>query len=240
MWGEETITWSGSLDAGLGERALRRVADQRHVRLEAEALLPHAARGLAGDAPAVEELGRRRRLGDDRRERVVAVAEQERGGGVAGVALVGGAGAAAAQVRQHGQPAIRRGEPQRGDGAARRAGEVDREALVAEVERGVDRVGVGLVEVGGGRRREVDRARAGAVGQRSARGLDAHRRRVLVERGDHARALAAARPERASELLVLEPVARDVGPVGDDRMSVTVIAHTVCPDGAYQQSEVRP
>ena len=86
-----------SLPEGFGDGGL----SERDVHVFAEALLPLAREGLAGDAPAIEELAARRRHGDRRGEDGCAIAvvrAEKRHGGVAHVALVAPAGEARAEI----------------------------------------------------------------------------------------------------------------------------------------------
>ena len=147
--GDDEVVDGVGGDAGLLEGVGDRLLGQRHVGVLAEALLP-LARGLARDAPAVEELaggGRRadRRSANDGPR----LAEHEGGGGVvAAVALVGAAGQAGAHVGQH-EARRRRAPPAHGaDAGAHGADHVVGRHRPVEAEGGVDGGGVGLVEVG--------------------------------------------------------------------------------------------
>ena len=79
-------------------------------------------------------------------------------------------------------------------------------------ERGVDRRGVGLVDVGRRGCGEQQRRRTVAVerGQRPPRRLDAHRGRVLVEGGDGACAATGRSAERRADGAPLQPPVRQV------------------------------
>ena len=88
--------------AGVLECGGEGLAGQRDVHLLAEALLPDVGVGLAGHAPAVEELVARRSPPDELGHRSVGGAD-EGGGAVAAVPLLGRARQAGAQVRHHGQ-----------------------------------------------------------------------------------------------------------------------------------------
>ena len=116
---------NGVVDVALGQprifqRGRKGLAGQRHVELLAEALLPDVRVRLAGDAPAVQELVARRAPADHLGHRAVGRAD-ERGGAVTAVALLGRAGQAGAQVRDHRQrgATAARPTPHPAPGAAR-------------------------------------------------------------------------------------------------------------------------
>ena len=119
---------------------------------------------VAGHSPAVDELlghtGVRNELRQQRS--VLVVAPQHRGGGIATRGLVGGSRPAGSHVtgdskrRACGfQPAARSAR----DRGAHRAHRVVRRCRTVEPQRGMDGGCVGLVEVGGARRREPQRVR---------------------------------------------------------------------------------
>ncbi len=165
---------------------------------------PTAWSGVAGDAPAVDELlgGR----ADPRYSATTGPAASSPTSSAAAAVAPGrlvAARQADADVRGHDERvagALERA-PQRPDPRARRAAEVERAAVGVEAERGVDRGGVGLVEV---RRAPVVEKRAsgwrasGRARRASRAASTPMRRGVLVVRGDGAGALAAALAEKAA------------------------------------------
>ena len=153
----------------------------------AEPLLPHLRAGVAGRAPAVEELlgGRAaaEELGEHgavalvadrrgpRRRRRRRTRRRRRPGPCGGRRSTTRCGAPAAQ-----------GGVERADRRAHRAVGVERADVAAEPQRGVDGGGVGLVDVGGRDGGEPQRVRGQAAErpQRRAGRLDAHGGGVLV------------------------------------------------------------
>ena len=88
---DDPVVDRGRGDARVLERLGHRGLAERHVGVLAETLLPLVRRGLARDAPALEELGGRRRVGDGLGEHgqlARVVGAEQRGGAVAAVALV--------------------------------------------------------------------------------------------------------------------------------------------------------
>ena len=207
-------------DARRLQRRLEGLRPERHVAGLPESLLPHPRPALARGAPAVEELVARRRapevLGEDRSARLV-LAHHDRGRRVTAGRLVGRGRQAVAEIRarQKGRPAPLERSDERAHPRAKRAAEVERPHASVEAEGGVDRGGIGLVEVGGRGRREPEPRGAGAGHrpEREARGLDAHGRGVLVVRGHAPAALATAAAEEPGDRGALEAsvghVARD-------------------------------
>jgi hypothetical protein len=105
----------GLLDPCLGKGSADGLADQRHVDLEPESLLPLRARDLTGQPPTVEELGRGRSLGDYLDGGLVTRPEQERDGTVGSVPLLDRGGEPRPEVRKHRKPAGGRCRAQRPD-----------------------------------------------------------------------------------------------------------------------------
>ena len=195
---------------GVGEGGL----GQGHVGHLAEALLPLPGRGLARDAPAVEELRRRRcsgqRLADD-----AVLAEHEGSGAVTAVTLVGPAGQAGAHVGQHHEGVTglcpeSHGAGTRTHGAAHVVGR----HLFGQAEGGVDSGGVGLVQVGrvGGGEEHLVEVR---LGDGSGR-LHPHRGGVLVVGRHGPGALAAEAAEGFADAGPFEAEERDVCVVRSD------------------------
>ncbi len=210
------------------ERIAERIVDERCVGVLAETLFPLFARRLARLAPTVGELGGRTRTADDLRDDAV-VPETKRRGGVATACLIRAAGKTRANVGQDRDRIAVAGAHHRRNTTANRADRVDGCCRRGKTERRVNRVRIRLVEVRGIRGGKPQRAWhpvRSDVAQRDATRLDRHRRRVLVEAGDRALALSAARAERLRDDTALQAPVRDVGPVSDDSGHVGTITHT--------------
>ena len=220
--GDDQPRDGGRGDPGALERLGQRRLTERYVGVLAEALLPHARGGFAGQPPAVEKLRGRRgaaqRLGQHARVGRV-VGEEERRRAVAAIALVAAARQPGADVAEHGQ----RGAPRvarRAHGADRRAhgaDDVHGEGRGRQIERGVNGGRVGLVEIGRVGGREVERlGHDGGAAQRCPPGLDAQRGRVLVVGGHGTGAAAGGHPERLGDRLAVQAPVGQVGSVADD------------------------
>ncbi len=197
---------------------------ERHVLDLAEAVLPELRAHVAGRPPAVDELAgraaRAQELGDDRARGVVA--DEDRRRAVAAGRLVATAGQAGPDVGGDDQrgPLAPQRQVQRTDARAHRGAEVDGGDIGVEAQGRVDRGRVRAVRVGRRAGREEEQLGIGgrAVPRETGR-LDAHRRRVLVVRGDAAGALPAAGADEGADLRTVE------APVGD--------VATRCEDAAH-------
>ena len=179
----------------------------------AEAVLPRAGVAVARAPPTLGELvgdrGAAQVLGDH-----VALADEGGRGAVAARGLLGTGRPAGAQVgadHERGPARVERGA-QGADAGPDGAAGVHGQRAGIQPECGVDRRGVGLVQVGGGRRGEpqtVGRG-AGSAPERQPTGLDGHGRRVLVVGGHGAGALAPALAQHAPDVAPLEAVVGDV------------------------------
>src|SRR5213595_2578202 len=143
-----------SRDAGLFERFGDGALAERDVDVLAETLLPLPRGRLAGQPPALEEFGRGRaecdRLGEHPRVTGV-LTTQERDAAVTALALVGAAGKARSDVGEDRErrPTSLERRAERPRARAHGTRHVVRGRRWSEVEGGVNRRGVGLVEVGG-------------------------------------------------------------------------------------------
>ncbi len=221
--GDDHVVELARRDAGLLQRVVDRDLGERDVRVLTEPLLPDVRGVFARHTPSVEELVRRRAAAYALGERLRVehrAREEECDSSVAAVALVGATRQTRTSVGQHCQDRGRRHarEALRCDRAAHGTDHVERRGVRGQTERGVDRGGVRLVEIRRRRRREHDGLGTDAARgpHRDAGGFDAHRRRVLVKRGDRAGALASSRSERRADRGSLQPVVRHVRAVGDD------------------------
>ena len=165
-------TRSGSMPASARAAREGGLAEPDVLHL-AELLLPLLRALVAGRPPAVEELvgggARADELGEDRA--VGVVADEERGRRVAAGGLVGAAGQAGADVgRDHqGGRAAGQGGAEGHDARAHGAAEVGGDHVAGQLQRGVDGGGVGLVDVGRGRRWRTTGRRAARRCARRAR-----------------------------------------------------------------------
>ena len=233
--GDDEVVDVVGADAGLLPQALERLGPELGVAHLAEALLPHPGPLLTGDAPAVDELiGQRHprpQLGDD--VAVVTTSDDQCSRTVAEVRLVGPAGQAGPHVGRdrQGRTGLADGGPQGAHGAAHRADDVVRAALIGEPQRRLDAGGVRPVEVGRRHRCEPDRLDrcVGRAPPRHAGRLDRHGRGVLVERGHRTRALAPPTAGDVRHRGEVESPVRDVAAESDD----AVHARSVPPASMY-------
>ena len=219
--GDDQVVDPVGLDAGFGQGRAEGLGTERDVAGLAELLLPLLGAHVAGRAPAVEELvgggAGTDQLGDHRP--VGVVAHQQGGGGVATGGLVGTAGQAGADVGGDHQGGRATGEGGAQGGYARTDGaaEVRSDHVAREAQGGVDRGGVGLVDIRRGHRGEPQRAGAGAGHPQGAScRLHPEGGGVLVVGRDRARALAAARAGHRGDGAAVESTVGQVGPVADD------------------------
>ena len=244
--GDDEVVDLGRRDAGLLQRVGQGRLGQRQIHVLAEPLLPLTRGPVAGHPPALQELRRRGRPRERCREHgragLVGPAEEGRRG-IAAVSLIAPAGQPGAHVgqdRQRRAARIERGA-KRAHPRADRAQHVEGRCAGLEVERRVDRGGIGLVEVGGIRRREVDGggSDAGRPAQGGASRLHGHRRRVLVIAGHAPRARARGGAERLADGLPIEPVVRNVAGVGDDAVHARSLGDGGGPRGPHANRGAR-
>ncbi len=220
--GDDEVVHGVGGHAGGGQGGGRRPPDVGQEGVDAEALLPAAGEGLAGDPPALQELagGRpgRDRLGQHRMI-CVSGADHEGGGAVTALTLVFAAGEAGADVGRHDQRRARGGQGG-GEQADRRA---DRPSHVVgadaggQAEGGVDGGGIGLVDVGGRGGGEVEGGEvAGQAGQEAAGGGYRHGGGVLVVGGHGPGALPGGPAQGRRDGGPLQPVVGEVRGVPQD------------------------
>jgi hypothetical protein len=214
-------------DVGCGHAGrLQRVGPgrlaQRDVVQLAEALLPLLRAVVTRRAPAVDELLGRRAGADQlgQHRPVAVVADEDRRPGITAPGLVGRAGQAGADAgtdHEDRRGAVQR-EQQRAAGRPDRATHVEGRHAGRQAQRGVHRGRVGLVDVGRLDGREHERPHAGGRrrAEREAGRFDAEGRRVLVERGHRAGALAPATTGHRRDRGPVEPPVRQVGAVAED------------------------
>ena len=203
------------VQAGVLEPLLPRRGREVGVALLAEALLPAAGPQVARGAPAVEELPGGGGAAEVLGEQAVglAVADQQRGTGVAAVTFLrraGGTGAHVAGDDEHGRVDGAQRRTQRRRGPPQPRAGIGREHVAVEAERRVCDRRVRLLDVGGRRGREPQRLRPRAGGRCECLTTcrDGHGQGVLVVGGDGAGTLRRSPAHDRGDAGAREPPVR--------------------------------